>query len=327
MSFIPIVLERFTFLSKLCSVAVTYYEHPDFGDPSGVEQAFCRLDIKVHCCHHWRLATWKSEDHCSPYWRLYWNRYGGAKVICHDQNHDMDAQQVWVIPPNTPFVSHFDPQGLGEGHRTHISGGPVVEGHERGETIDHLFLHFNLGMPYDLVSDEIFSFSASDDDRSRLKQLVEELDGGRMVVFDVKRSLLIFAILQSFLLRLPRRVWEVLSQDERVEKVIRHIENHLGDTVSNEECAKLVNMATNSFARLFQNELGVSLGQYILKRRMAKACQMLHHTDISIDGIADDVGFCNRHHFSRMFKRVVGESPALYRKGLRVKSSSDVGDL
>jgi transcriptional regulator GlxA family with amidase domain len=173
-------------------------------------------------------------------------------------------------------------------------------------------------MPFDSASPELFEIDLSNDVMKMLEKLVDVLNG-ESEHFDFKSSLLIQSILTNTLLELPEQIWSVLSQDERVEKAVRYIEGNLSESLSNEECAKMVSMATNSFARLFQTDMGISLGQYILKRRMAQACQLLHHTQSSIDLIADEVGFCNRHHFSRMFKKVIGESPAFYRKTLRMK--------
>ena len=54
------------------------------------------------------------------------------------------------------------------------------------------------------------------------------------------------------------------------------------------------------------------------ERRIAAATHRLAFTTESIDQIADRLGFANRYHFTRMFTKRMGTSPAAYRKQARV---------
>jgi len=73
-------------------------------------------------------------------------------------------------------------------------------------------------------------------------------------------------------------------------------------------------MATNSFSRLFKEHTGDTLQYFIRKKRVNKACLMLLHSNNSIDEIAEITGFANRYHFTRIFKKIRGYTPAKYRK-------------
>jgi len=72
-------------------------------------------------------------------------------------------------------------------------------------------------------------------------------------------------------------------------------------------------MATNAFARLFLHNTGYPPHRYILRRRLEKACVLLHHSTRTIDTIARECGFCDRYYFSKAFKKETGRSPAAYR--------------
>ena len=76
-------------------------------------------------------------------------------------------------------------------------------------------------------------------------------------------------------------------------------------------------MSTNAFSRLFLNEVGRSPQKYILKRRIEKACIILHYSSDSIDSIAHKTGFCDRFYFSRMFKKKMNVSPVAYRHSFK----------
>ena len=57
-------------------------------------------------------------------------------------------------------------------------------------------------------------------------------------------------------------------------------------------------MATNSFIRLFQNEMHISPQTYVKRQKIDRACMLLLHTDMKIEDIAWSLDFANRYHFS-----------------------------
>ncbi|PNW28459.1 helix-turn-helix domain-containing protein [Formosa algae] len=79
--------------------------------------------------------------------------------------------------------------------------------------------------------------------------------------------------------------------------------------------SSLINMAPNSFARLFKEEMQVTLHNFIQNRKIAKSCELFEHTDNSIEEVAYNLGFSDRYHFSRVFKAVTGLTPAVYKSG------------
>ena len=60
--------------------------------------------------------------------------------------------------------------------------------------------------------------------------------------------------------------------------------------------------------------LGRSPGRYINARRIEEACILLDHGEDALEEIAERLGFYDRHHFSKVFKKYRGVSPATYRK-------------
>ena len=97
--------------------------------------------------------------------------------------------------------------------------------------------------------------------------------------------------------------------------VIRLIERDLDKNHSNEFLARQINMATNSFIRLFHSEIHVGPQHYIKQQKIDRACLLLIHSDLKIENIATSLGFSDRYHFSKVFKKIAQKSPANYRKG------------
>tara|TARA_R110002050_G_scaffold82798_1_gene176903 strand:- start:321 stop:1136 length:816 start_codon:yes stop_codon:yes gene_type:complete len=83
------------------------------------------------------------------------------------------------------------------------------------------------------------------------------------------------------------------------------------------DMAREVGMSRSNLARLFRRRMGLSLGQYLIGRRISKAKEMLALDEHRIGEIAVSVGFANQGHFDDLFKKWVGVTPTEYRQSLR----------
>lgn len=66
--------------------------------------------------------------------------------------------------------------------------------------------------------------------------------------------------------------------------------------------------------RHFQAELGRSPGAEILRQRLARAWTLLLDTDLTLDKIAAQCGFCHAAYLSNLFHRETGFSPRAFRQ-------------
>ncbi len=86
------------------------------------------------------------------------------------------------------------------------------------------------------------------------------------------------------------------------------------------ELAEAVNVHPTHLARTFRARYGVSVGEYGRRLRLAWAARELACTDASVALIASEAGFADQSHFTRVFKRYVGTTPARYREATHVPS-------
>jgi AraC family transcriptional regulator len=99
-----------------------------------------------------------------------------------------------------------------------------------------------------------------------------------------------------------------------VRHLIDYIEQHLGEDLSLEALAAEVSLSPLYFARAFRSAVGKSPHQYIVARRVEHARQLLSGTTLPIADISLASGFSSQSHLSNWFRRIVGVSPAVYRK-------------
>jgi AraC-like DNA-binding protein len=295
----------------------TYRKVPDKGDPSDILQLFPKYNIQLLCCRYWWLRKWEFQELSYPYWRIYKNDKEGAVLISNGIEYEMTPDKIFIISPNTSYSTRLKwNKKTKTGYS--IEGGRVVEelqipSSEKDNVIFHLFIHFNNGFPYDNMLPGIYSFDLTPHLNKKLSIITNHLivDNSR---FSFYTGLAIQSLISDLLSDIPESRWDLLSKDYRILDVLRYIDNHMKNDLSNHALAQQVGLATNAFTRLFKQEVNISPQRFVKKKRIDKACVLLHHSDKSIDSISDETGFADRYHFSRIFKQVTEVSPAKYRK-------------
>lgn len=294
-----------------------YIKKKEAGDPSNQSQVFTNINLKVLCCRYWSLKLWDCNDMLFPYWRIYWNKNQGGILGFNDDLIQMSPDYVYIIPPFTHFFTRY-------GKRNAISKGINVTGKvvmgnvnefEIGaNSLLHLFIHFNLGIPFDNVAPGIYKLKLSSDQINEIEQIISRLKIEN-INFSIKDNFKIQAFIMEILSQLGKELWNTINIDDRVLRTLRFIDANINEKFSNAFLADSVNMAPNSFARLFKNEMRITLHNFIQKRKMARACEMFDHTNNTIEDVAYYLGFSDRYHFSRVFKSYTGVPPAKYKSG------------
>ena len=103
------------------------------------------------------------------------------------------------------------------------------------------------------------------------------------------------------------------SGNAAVMAMKKFIELHLTEDVTREEIAKAVHLNVDYAARIFKQEEGISIMDFLGKRRIIKAISLMQTTDMSISDVAYHSGFINSSHFSTLFKKTTGISPREFR--------------
>lgn len=99
-----------------------------------------------------------------------------------------------------------------------------------------------------------------------------------------------------------------------VRTALLYIDLNLASPISTKDIAKDQFLSPNYLSARFRQELGVSISDYLLNRRVRLAAQLLSTTQLSVQEIAAKTGIGDASYFSKQFKRVMGVSPHEYRK-------------
>jgi AraC-like DNA-binding protein len=100
---------------------------------------------------------------------------------------------------------------------------------------------------------------------------------------------------------------------QRIPRAQLFIHDHLADKLTLDLIAKKVSLSKPQLIRIFKQELGLTPMNYVWQRRTQAAIEMLKHSGLSIQTIAERCGFESRYHFTRRIKAVTTFSPRALR--------------
>ena len=100
----------------------------------------------------------------------------------------------------------------------------------------------------------------------------------------------------------------------RSRRIIAHIEDNLSRAIRVLELARLVGLSVSHFCRAFKRTFGTSPRVYVLRRRIELAQGLMLTTREPLSSIALRCGMCDQAHFTRSFRRIVGETPHSWRR-------------
>src|SRR5262249_42623297 len=97
-------------------------------------------------------------------------------------------------------------------------------------------------------------------------------------------------------------------------RICDFIEDHILEKLSLGVLSSMAGLSPNHFARAFQQSVGLPPHQYLLRRRLEHAEQLLYKTQLPLSQIALQVGFSDQSHLARHFRRLTGMAPSLVRR-------------
>lgn len=99
-----------------------------------------------------------------------------------------------------------------------------------------------------------------------------------------------------------------------IYSVLRFVEENFNRVISGKDIADYACLSQDYLSKQFKSVMAMTPTEYVRKFRIAKSMDMLKTTDMSISEIAAATGFGDISLYSRVFKQIIGVSPAAFRK-------------
>jgi AraC-like DNA-binding protein len=100
----------------------------------------------------------------------------------------------------------------------------------------------------------------------------------------------------------------------RLMQVLRYIETHIGEPITLANLAATAGLSRMYFAKQFRTTTGMRPHDFVLRKRIERAQQLLAATSDALVDIALSVGFQTQAHFTTVFKNIVGSTPYQWRR-------------
>lgn len=180
----------------------------------------------------------------------------------------------------------------------------------------------NKGGDYLIISAGELIFGIADDmekhgcgrpDKQYIPRLKSHMTAGSLLE--------IHDLLEEYIKKCCAQVKETLSakRSEVAVHIVRsYIEEHLKDEgLSVEIAAKLVHFSVSYLREIFKDVTGESFNEYLIRKRMEKAGELLRKTSMKVADIAEGCGYDNQRYFSSSFKKFYGCTPTEFKEILK----------
>jgi AraC family transcriptional regulator of arabinose operon len=231
--------------------------------------------------------SWNFPNVYSPFWRVTYDYKAGHALRFGDRTVTLDPSLLYIIPNHQRFDCVGDPAvpTLWFAFSTNRNCDPLQE------------------MPIAIPLDPVTRGFAEQFPRLFASEKPDKRD-------TIHRASMSFLI---YLLGAKEICWQQDTPDH-IARVVRLINESPHEKWTNPLMARHAAMSTDGFARSFRRWTGRTPAQYVSEIRTRSACRLLCDTHDTLDAIASRCGFSDRYHLSRVFRRLIGTSPARYRR-------------
>lgn len=206
-------------------------------------------------------------------------------IDCHKQYAHQSSENLWTLK-----WAHFNGSNMKDIYKKYLERGglPCFDSHHFGK--------------YDAILTQLFQVASSS---SYVKD---------MQIFEKLASILTLLMEESWN---PNRKANGgnLSHTKKQDllTIKDYLDLHFTDKIALEDLAHIFYINKFYLTRVFKEQFGVTINNYIIQLRITNAKQLLRFSDQTIDEIALECGYDDSNYFSRLFKKVEGLSPSEYR--------------
>lgn len=247
------------------------------------------------------VGRWNTRNVRSAFWRFYQNQEAGAFLtLANGDRFDLAPRQLYFVPAGVGFSCGNDTD------------------------VTHFYIHFDvIGLPrlaMHALFDGPVALPPNADFEAQVAHFADIV--ARSPALDLSgqcraQSLLYDGLAQyldSLPIALRERATARAADLEPVAPALLHIEAHLAEPLPLKTLAARCHLGPDHFTRRFKACVGQTPVAYLHERRVTRAAQLLLFTDQTIEQIALNCGFGNRHYLTRIFTRAIGTAPVAYRK-------------
>jgi AraC-like DNA-binding protein len=109
-------------------------------------------------------------------------------------------------------------------------------------------------------------------------------------------------------------VEDISFRQKPTTKIKEYLNLHYQEDITLDRLAKVTGYTKNYLCRIFRENTGITINEYLSNVRINRAADILASTDMEVSEVSKATGFTNIFHFIKKFKKIIGIPPGGYRK-------------
>lgn len=142
------------------------------------------------------------------------------------------------------------------------------------------------------------------------KKLMDAVEKAIAIDEDKTRKGLMNKIVDDTLLQAN----QISTMNKSIQEVLDYVEDHFHEEISLKGIAEIVHLNASYLSSLFKEEVEMTFIEYLTRRRLQEAKKLLIQTDLTVNEIAEKVGYHTAKYFIKLFKQYEKATPSSYRK-------------
>lgn len=147
-----------------------------------------------------------------------------------------------------------------------------------------------------------------------MRDIVREARDGR-----ITDSYIASSLLYQFMMELGRLSSGGMRNEalwpQAVRDAVKFMDSHYDDMVGQDELARRLGVSKFHLLRSFSKHVGLTPNDYLNRVRIERAVELLRTTELSIEHIAEQVGYSTGSYFIKVFFKLTGQTPGAFRSG------------
>ena len=103
----------------------------------------------------------------------------------------------------------------------------------------------------------------------------------------------------------------------QARRLVEYIDTHIAERMSLHQLARMAGLSNRHFSRAFKQTFGLPTHTYVIRRRIEVAQSVMLRSQLPLSDIALACGLSDQSHLTRMFRRIIGETPYAWRRAHR----------
>ena len=117
----------------------------------------------------------------------------------------------------------------------------------------------------------------------------------------------------TFCSSVGRAIGWKFTQNDMTNDILEYIQKNYTREISMSDGARAVNYSEPYFCKMFKQQFGQNFTSYVAEYRIGEAKKLLMQPNVNVKEVGERVGYPDSNYFTKVFKRMTGESPSEYR--------------